>query len=194
MQPLTTISEITVDVFNVIILIRFLTYKKLTSNHSEIILLSALNLANTLLYWAFPLHNNFLFFHIISNAIFISKLGPSRQSTYKILIPVFIFITILLTFSNGGYILKISYCLSIYYLVSTAIKKSKSNNKNIKTSSIYILLSIDHFTAFIILLMKGISTNWHQSHYLQYFNILTITIFPLTLVVINAKFRRLFLN
>lgn len=194
MQPLSIISEITVDVFNVIILIRFLTSKKATSNHSEIILLSALNLSNTLLYWAFPLNNNFLFFHIISNAIYISKLGPLRHLSYNKVIPVFIFITILLTYSKGGHILKTSYCLSIYYLVSKTIKQCKSNNKNIKTSSVYILLSIDHFTAFIILIMKGISTNWHQSHYLQYFNFLAITIFPLTLIVINAKFRRLFLN
>jgi hypothetical protein len=123
MQQLRIISEITVDAFTVIILIRFLISKKTTSNHSEIILLAALNLANTLVYWIIPYTSNYLFFHIISNAIFIAKLGPLRHLSPKILIPIFIFITILLTYSSGGYILKISYCLSIYYLVKKAIKK-----------------------------------------------------------------------
>jgi hypothetical protein len=193
MQLLKTISEITVDAFTVIILMRFLISKKPTSNHSETVLLAALNLANTLVYWLSPFTSNFLFFHIISNAIFISKLGPLRHLSSKILIPIFIFITILLTYSSGGYLLKISYCLSIYYLVKKALKKCKSNNKNIETGSVYILLSIEHFTTFIILLMKDISTNWHQSHYLKYFSFLPIIIFPLTFIVINAKFRRLFL-
>jgi hypothetical protein len=193
MQILKTISEITFDAFTAIILMRFLISKKTTLNHSEIILLVALNLANTLVYWISPFTINFMFFHIVSNAIIISKLGPLRHLSSKILFPIFILITILLTYNSGGYILKTSYCLSIYYLVKKALKKCKTNNKNTETGSVYILLSIDHFTTFIILLMKDISMNWHQSHYLKYFSFLPLIIFPLTFIVINAKFRRLFL-
>jgi hypothetical protein len=193
MQLFKTISEITFDAFSAIILIRFLITNKTNLNHSEIILLVALNVANTLVYRISPFTSNFMLFHIFSNAIIISKLGPLRHFSSKILFPIFIFITILLTYSNGGYLLKTSYCLSIYYLVKKALKKCKSNNKNIGNGLVYILLSIDHFITFIILLMKVIPTNWHQSHYLKYFNFLPLIIFPLTFIVINAKFRRLFL-
>jgi hypothetical protein len=159
-----------------------------------VIIFALITAINMMIYWLFPTFPKFNIFHITSSSLFIAALGPFEKENSKIKVIFGGVLSILFWVFCDTLITKIGYVLSIYYLVHTGIKKTKSNSKNLDISIIYILLAFDQLTTFIIQSMREINTNWHQSIYLKYFAILPIIIFPLTFILIHAKFRRLFSN
>ena len=183
-----------VEIFLQLVLVfKTLKLRKLIIKNHVFLIFCSIALASNLVDYYSPKTVPFHYFHILSNSLFITAFWPQKFNSPQIRIKVFAVLLLSLSIFHSSLISNLSYILSISLITYSGIQKSELNSNNIHICFVYFILAIDQFLTFIIKSMNEINTNWHKSNYLEYFNILPILIFPLTFVLINAKFRRLFL-
>jgi hypothetical protein len=84
-----------------------------------------------------------------------------------------------------------SYLFSIMLIIHKGIKLAGQSSSQIKIAPLYFFLGFDQILSFIVMLMYKLDYNWQSSLYIDYFNIFFNLFFPLTILYINVKFRRL---
>lgn len=136
---------------------------------------------------------NFYFIHLTSPFFLVLMLLKKNRITFVAII--IIAISMELFFSGLFKFTVISlYIFSTYKLTETSLQLAQKSSHNLRISPTYLVLSIEQITCLLIFLFDSIHFDWNQSVYIKYYCVLTTIIFPLTYIIIHAKYRRLFLT
>ena len=136
---------------------------------------------------------NFHFLHFCIPTMFSLALLLTTQS--RKLKTILILVLVVFNFYFWNYYLIIFwYILSITNLVFLGIKLSKHSNKKSQLAPVYLFIAVDQFVSFTIFLMRYLPFNWKSSELLPFFSHTFNFIFPITIIIIHVKFRRLVFN
>jgi hypothetical protein len=182
------------DILCLWFIVRIIRIPLCHDENMAIVIVVFISIFNSVLYWLLPSLDMFDFYHVASSSLFVAALGPFKKETNKIKVFIFGVLAISSWLFNSTLPIKITYIMSIFFLISIGIEKSKSNSKNIDISIVYIILAIEQLITFIILLMREIQTDWYQSIFIHYYSIISLILFLTNTILIHAKFRRLFLT
>lgn len=168
--------------------------KRFSKDHAVVFTFSAFLVANSILYEGLtalqiPRHHMYYFMHAFLPPLVISMLVLKKQIWIPRLILAIFVGTINYYFEYEAVILLIYY-LAVWLAMREGYLMSKQRSIELSRSVVYIAIAIDMFATMIILVLKDMDFNWHESQLIQYVHYLRLAIFLTTIITLHVKLRR----
>jgi hypothetical protein len=168
--------------------------KRFSKDHVVVFIFSAFLVVNSVLYEGLtalqiPWHCMYYFMHAYLPPLVISMLVLKKLIWIPRLILAILVGTINYYFEYDAVIILIYY-LAVWLALREGYRMSKQRSIELSRSVVYIAIAIDMFATMIILVLRVMDFNWHESQLIQYIHYLRLAIFLTTIITLHVKLRR----